>query len=153
MNVLFSDDAVRASSPVTDGGTGGGGGGGGSDPTPKPSESRFPGFPPDPGEGASERIDRFIRIARSKLGCRYVRGGKGPNVFDCSRFCILVHQQGRHFAGLHDELHVAQLHPLSAQQQYQQRQTRRCNRLLRSRCNMQRQVDNDRCIAVQRQDR
>ena len=74
MNVLFSDDAVRASSPVTDGGTGGGGGGGGgSNPTPKPSD---PDPDPDPGEGASERIDRFIRIARSKLGCRYVRGGK-----------------------------------------------------------------------------
>ena len=84
MNVLFSDDAVRASSPVTDGGTGGGGGGGGgSNPTPKPSD---PDPDPDPGEGASERIDRFIRIARSKLGCRYVRGGKGPNVFDCSGF-------------------------------------------------------------------
>lgn len=91
MSVLFSDDAVRASSPVTDGGTGGGGtggggtggGGGGSNPTPKPSD---PDPDPDPGEGASERIDRFIRIARSKLGCRYVRGGKGPNVFDCSGF-------------------------------------------------------------------
>ena len=87
MNVLFSDDAVRASSPVTDGGTGGGGtgggGGGGSNPTPKPSD---PDPDPDPGEGASERIDRFIRIARSKLGSRYVRGGKGPNVFDCSGF-------------------------------------------------------------------
>ncbi len=84
MNVLFSDDAVRASSPVTDGGTGGGGGGGGgSNPTPKPSD---PDPDPDPGEGASERIDMFIRIARSKLGCRYVRGGKGPNVFDCSGF-------------------------------------------------------------------
>lgn len=84
MNVLFSDDAVRASSPVTDGGNNGGGtggGGGGSNPTPKPSD---PDPDPDPGEGASARIDRFIRIARSKLGCRYVRGGKGPNVFDCS---------------------------------------------------------------------
>ena len=85
MNVLFSDDAVRASSPVTDGGSGGGtgGGGGGSNPTPKPSD---PDPDPDPGEGANARIDRFIRIARSKLGCRYVRGGKGPNVFDCSGF-------------------------------------------------------------------
>lgn len=83
MNVLFSDDAVRASSPVTDGGTGGGGGG--SNPTPKPSDPD-PDPDPDPGEGASERIDRFIRIARSKLGSRYVRGGKGPNVFDCSGF-------------------------------------------------------------------
>lgn len=28
----------------------------------------------------------FIEIAKSKLGSKYVRGGKGPNTFDCSGF-------------------------------------------------------------------
>jgi len=31
-------------------------------------------------------IDSFISVAKSKLGCRYVRGAKGPNKFDCSGF-------------------------------------------------------------------
>ncbi len=31
-------------------------------------------------------VDSFISVAKSKLGCRYVGGGKGPNVFDCSGF-------------------------------------------------------------------
>ena len=31
-------------------------------------------------------LNAFISAAKSKLGCRYVRGGKGPNSFDCSGF-------------------------------------------------------------------
>ena len=31
-------------------------------------------------------LNAFISAAKSKLGCRYVRGGKGPNTFDCSGF-------------------------------------------------------------------
>ncbi len=31
-------------------------------------------------------VESFISVAESKLGCRYVGGGKGPNVFDCSGF-------------------------------------------------------------------
>ena len=31
-------------------------------------------------------VESFISVAKSKLGCRYVGGGKGPNVFDCSGF-------------------------------------------------------------------
>lgn len=36
----------------------------------------------DYGEG----IEAFIKVAKSKLGCKYVRGAKGPNKFDCSGF-------------------------------------------------------------------
>ena len=32
------------------------------------------------------RIDKFISAAKSKLGCEYVLGDKGPNTFDCSGF-------------------------------------------------------------------
>lgn len=35
---------------------------------------------------ATASVDRFIEVAKSKLGSRYVRGGKGPNTFDCSGF-------------------------------------------------------------------
>jgi len=31
-------------------------------------------------------IDSFISVATSKLGCKYVRGAKGPSSFDCSGF-------------------------------------------------------------------
>lgn len=59
MNRLFSESAVRAKKPVKPGGS---------------------------GSVTANRIERFIKIARSKLGCPYVRGAKGPNSFDCSGF-------------------------------------------------------------------
>ena len=31
-------------------------------------------------------VDRFISAAQSKIGCRYSKGGKGPDKFDCSGF-------------------------------------------------------------------
>ena len=34
--------------------------------------------------GKSSKINNFIAAAKSKLGHRYVLGGKGPNTFDCS---------------------------------------------------------------------
>ena len=40
-------------------------------------------------------IDKFISIARSKLGCKYVWGARGPKTFDCSGlvyYCL--HQSG-----------------------------------------------------------
>lgn len=60
MNRLFDDGAIRAKQPVKPGSGGGGGGGSGS------------------------RVERFIKIAKGRLGCPYVRGAKGPNAFDCS---------------------------------------------------------------------
>ena len=29
---------------------------------------------------------KFIEVAKSKLGCKYVLGAKGPDTFDCSGF-------------------------------------------------------------------
>lgn len=34
----------------------------------------------------SKSVSALISVAKSKLGSRYVRGGKGPNTFDCSGF-------------------------------------------------------------------
>ncbi len=31
-------------------------------------------------------VEKLIAIAEGKLGCKYVRGAKGPNTFDCSGF-------------------------------------------------------------------
>jgi peptidoglycan hydrolase-like protein with peptidoglycan-binding domain len=48
-------------------------------PTPKPSGS---------GSGSSnvKGVEKLIKIAEGKIGCKYVRGAKGPNTFDCSGF-------------------------------------------------------------------
>lgn len=49
----------------TEGGGGGGGGGGGS---------------------TNPSVKTLLEIAKGKLGCKYVRGAKGPDRFDCSGF-------------------------------------------------------------------
>ena len=63
--------------------------------TPKPGTTPKPTATPKPDDGDTgsgstinygQGIEAFIRIAESKLGCRYVRGAKGPNSFDCSGF-------------------------------------------------------------------
>ena len=56
-------------------------------PTAKPTEkpegdTGSPGHTIDYGQGK----EAFIKIAQSKLGCKYVRGAKGPTSFDCSGF-------------------------------------------------------------------
>ena len=57
--------------------------------TPKPNTTQKPGTTPKPSSstgGSSKGVEKFISIAQSKLGCKYVRGAKGPNSFDCSGF-------------------------------------------------------------------
>ena len=53
-------------------------------PTPKP------GTTPKTSSGSSsdnlKGVEKLIKIAESKIGCKYVRGNKGPNSFDCSGF-------------------------------------------------------------------
>ena len=70
MGVLTGNSVVKANG----GGSGGGGNGGG-----------------DNGGGGgtvsySCSPDDLIAVARTKLGCKYVYGSKGPNTFDCSGF-------------------------------------------------------------------
>ena len=75
---LNSDKAKKASSSSS------GGEGGKTTPTPKP------GTTPKPSGGSSSQnlkgVEKLIKIAEEKIGCRYVRGAKGPNSFDCSGF-------------------------------------------------------------------
>lgn len=63
--------------------------------TPKGGKTAKPGkatATPKPNKATatpktnSSKIERFISIAESKLGCKYVSGAKGPNRFDCSGF-------------------------------------------------------------------
>lgn len=67
-------------------------------PTPKPDPKKTATPKPSGGSGSStaastsgssthkKGVEKLIEIAESKLGCRYVRGAKGPNSFDCSGF-------------------------------------------------------------------
>lgn len=48
--------------------------------TPKPTQKVTPTPKYD------TRIDKLIKVAKSKIGCEYVLGDKGPDTFDCSGF-------------------------------------------------------------------
>jgi peptidoglycan hydrolase-like protein with peptidoglycan-binding domain len=50
-------------------------------PKPKPKPAKNTTKVPD-----GERVNKLIAFAKQQLGKEYVRGGKGPNVFDCSGF-------------------------------------------------------------------
>lgn len=57
--------------------------------TPEPENTEAP--TPTPKEEEEEKdygtgVEALIAVAESKLGCKYVRGAKGPNTFDCSGF-------------------------------------------------------------------
>ncbi|MBR0425737.1 MAG: peptidoglycan-binding protein [Clostridia bacterium] len=87
---LNSSDARRAPSTAT------------PKPTPKPTKKTTPKpgtkatatpksgakatATPKPSNNSSSKIENFISIAQSKIGCPYVSGAKGPNKFDCSGF-------------------------------------------------------------------
>ena len=56
-------------------------------PTPKPGGKKTP--TPKPTAKTTPKpsgVEKFISIAETKVGCKYVRGAKGPNQFDCSGF-------------------------------------------------------------------
>ena len=40
----------------------------------------------DTGEAHTGSVQELLKVALSKLGCKYVYGAKGPNQFDCSGF-------------------------------------------------------------------
>ncbi|MDO4564388.1 MAG: peptidoglycan-binding protein [Clostridia bacterium] len=70
---LFSDSAKAAASTAT--------------ATAKPGNSDDDDDDDDSSSvSTSSGVEKFIAIAESKLGCKYVRGAKGPNTFDCSGF-------------------------------------------------------------------
>lgn len=66
MSKLTGGTAVAA------GGSGGSGGSGGG------------GI--DTGTAKSGSVEELLKVALSKVGCKYVYGAKGPNTFDCSGF-------------------------------------------------------------------
>ncbi|MBR4781420.1 MAG: peptidoglycan-binding protein [Lachnospiraceae bacterium] len=86
MSVLTGSNVVKANG----GGNGGGGTGGGGKENGDGKEN---------GGGGGGTVsyscspDDLIAVARTKLGCKYVYGSKGPNTFDCSGFVYWCLQQ------------------------------------------------------------
>ena len=55
--------------------------------TPKPGKNTpKPTAKPTATPKKESRIDKFIKVANSKIGCEYVLGDRGPKTFDCSGF-------------------------------------------------------------------
>ena len=115
LEVLFSDGAKKYTKPSTGGNTGGntggsstggntggntGGGstggntggntGGGNTGGNTGGGSTGGNTKPSCNEATdsadSSKVAKFIEVAKSKLGCKYVLGAKGPDTFDCSGF-------------------------------------------------------------------
>ncbi len=75
MKVLTGDNVKGPGSGYQVGGGSSGGGGSGSGGGSGGGDS-----------STTSSVEQLIKVARTKLGSRYVRGGKGPNTFDCSGF-------------------------------------------------------------------
>lgn len=74
MNALTSSSAKKASS------------GSSSSSSGSSSSGSSSSSSSSPGSANTSRVERFIDIAESKLGSKYVFGAKGPSQFDCSGF-------------------------------------------------------------------
>lgn len=83
MNILSGDSVVKA-------GEKSGGGKTGDDKKNDKSDDKTGDTGEDKneqeGQTMSGSIDNLISIAKTKIGCKYVYGSKGPNTFDCSGF-------------------------------------------------------------------
>lgn len=85
LEVLYSDDA-KAAKVSSSGGSSGGSNGGSNSGSGSGSGSGSDVSVPPPADPDSASADALIEFAKTQLGKKYVRGGKGPNSFDCSGF-------------------------------------------------------------------
>jgi len=84
LNDSSAKKAPEANTPSTEKESSGGSsssGSSGNSTTVIPPSGGSSGSIPD-----SKGVEKLIAIAETKLGCKYVRGAKGPNTFDCSGF-------------------------------------------------------------------
>lgn len=79
-NLLFSSNAKKAKSTSSSSSSSSGSKGGSSSSSGGSSSSG------SSSSKAENSIEKLISLAETKLGCRYVRGAKGPSTFDCSGF-------------------------------------------------------------------
>ena len=95
----LTSDSARGPAPASSGGSSSGGSSGAAAETTavasggtaetgalvQPTDAAVPSVPTSSGS-VSASVANLLAIARSKLGCSYVWGAKGPNSFDCSGF-------------------------------------------------------------------
>ncbi len=91
LDKLNSDKAKAASSSSSGGSSSGGSSSGSSSSGGSSSGGSSSGGSSSGGSSSgssstSKGVEKFISIAKGKVGCKYVRGAKGPNKFDCSGF-------------------------------------------------------------------
>lgn len=87
LNTLNSSKAKKAaSSSSSSGSSSSGSSSSGSSSGSSSSGSSSSGSSSSGSSSSSTGVERLIDVAESKLGCRYVRGAKGPSSFDCSGF-------------------------------------------------------------------
>ena len=87
MNVLFSSSAKKNSGGTSS--SSGGSSSSSSHPSGGGSSSSSGSSGGSSGGGTvsyNKSVSSLLSVAKSKLGCRYVLGGKGPSTFDCSGF-------------------------------------------------------------------
>lgn len=77
MSKLFSSSAKKADKPITTASASAGSSGSSGSGSSKPVDPTYIG---------SATATGLIEIAKDRLGCRYRRGAKGPDTFDCSGF-------------------------------------------------------------------
>ena len=88
LNTLNSSKAKKAASSSSSSGSSSSGSSssGSSSSGSSSSGSSSSGSSSSGSSPSSTGVERLIDVAESKLGCKYVRGAKGPNSFDCSGF-------------------------------------------------------------------
>ena len=93
MSVLMSPEAKKAPSGYSQQSNSPSSSSSNSSSSQSSSSSKDDSYTPVPPASDQPSISNMIRIAKSRLGCRYVTGGKGDNKFDCSGFVYWVMKQ------------------------------------------------------------
>ena len=88
LDTLNSSNARKASSSSSSSSSSGSSSSGSSSSGSSSSGSSSSGSSSNQNKPASNSkgVAKLIELAESKIGCKYVRGAKGPNTFDCSGF-------------------------------------------------------------------
>ncbi len=86
LEAIYSEDAKPAKTSSSSGSGSGSGSGSSSGSSGGGNSGGGDASQPPPGDPDEASADALIEFAKTQLGKKYVRGGKGPDVFDCSGF-------------------------------------------------------------------
>ncbi len=93
-NQTKTSSTQKTTGAASQGSSGGSSGGGsGADAGSDQQTTAGSSVPNTDASGVSSSVSNLLAVARSKIGCPYVWGSKGPNSFDCSGFVNWVLNQ------------------------------------------------------------